>query len=140
MRDWSDNRRPASADDLRIRSAYAVQNQFNQNSGSIVLPQPQGPHGLKRCDWPAMPNPPVNKRFLSTGETGEFASGNVGFGRNPWGSAATRGVELAPPRCLSSNRRERAAGKNLRNVADTDEGDARRCCQQKQPLGVGAEK
>ena len=30
-------------------------------------------------------NPPVNKRVLSTGETGEFASESVGFGLNPWG-------------------------------------------------------
>jgi hypothetical protein len=36
-----------------------------------------------------------------------------------WGSASTPGVELGPPRCLSSNRRERAARKNLRNVGDT---------------------
>src|ERR1035437_1804362 len=41
-----------------------------------------------------------------------------------WGSAATRGVELAHPRCHSSNRRERGARKNPRNVADTDEGGA----------------
>ena len=47
-----------------------------------------------------------------------------------WGSASTLGVELAPPRCLSSNRRERAARKNLRNVGDTGEGDCRCCCQQ----------
>jgi len=35
----------------------------------------------------------VNKGFLSTGETGEFASENVGFGLNP-------GVELAPGETL----------------------------------------
>jgi len=27
----------------------------------------------------------VNKRNLSTGETGEFASENLGFGPEPWG-------------------------------------------------------
>ena len=54
-----------------------------------------------------------------------------------WGSAATLGVELAPPRCLSSNRRERAARKNLRNVADTDEGDGGCCCQQNSRSELG---
>src|ERR1035437_3932826 len=47
-----------------------------------------------------------------------------------WGSASTLGVELGPPRCLSSNRRERTARKTLRNVEDTCEGDAGCCCQQ----------
>ena len=72
----------------------------------------------------------VNKRFLSTGETGEFASKNVGFGLNP-------GVERAPPQDLSSNRRERAARKSLRNVADTGESDGGRCCQQNRRLELG---
>jgi hypothetical protein len=30
-------------------------------------------------------NPPVNKRLLSTGESGEFASESVGFDLNPGG-------------------------------------------------------
>ena len=64
----------------------------------------------------------VNKRDLSTGETGEFASKNLGLGLNP-------GVGHAVPRCLSSNWRERAARKNLRNVGDTGEGDGGCCCQ-----------
>ncbi len=68
-------------------------------------------------------NPSVNKRFLSTGETGEFASENVGLGLNLW-------VELTPPRHLSSNRRNCAAHQNLRNVADTGQGDGARCRQQ----------
>jgi hypothetical protein len=56
-------------------------------------------------------NQPVNRRDPSTGETGEFAGENVGFGLN-------LGVELAPPPCLCCNRRERTARKNLRNVGD----------------------
>ena len=37
----------------------------------------------------------VNKPFLSTGEAGEFASENVGFGLNPWGlSLAPRDASL----------------------------------------------
>ena len=54
-----------------------------------------------------------------------------------WGSASTLGVELGPPRCLSSNRRERAARKNLRNVGDTCEGDAGCCCQQNSRSELG---
>ena len=72
----------------------------------------------------------VNKRFLSTGETGEFASENLGFGHNP-------GVELAPPRCLSSNRRERAVRKSVRNVVGPDEVDTECCRQQKSRLELG---
>jgi hypothetical protein len=72
----------------------------------------------------------VNKRNLSTGETGEFASENLGFGLKP-------GVELAPPPRLSSNRRERAAWKNLRYVADTGEGGAQRCCQRNNRSELG---
>ena len=64
----------------------------------------------------------VNKRFLSTGEMGELVLENVGFGLNP-------GVELAPPRRLLSNRRDRPARENLRNVADTGNGRGWRCCQ-----------
>ena len=41
----------------------------------------------------------VNKRFLSTGETGELVCGSLGFGLNPE-------VELAPPRRLLSNWRD----------------------------------
>ena len=54
-----------------------------------------------------------------------------------WGSASTLGVELGPPRCLSSNRRERAARKNLRNVGDTGEGDAGRSGQQNSRSELG---
>ncbi len=77
-----------------------------------------------------MPNPPVNKRYLSTRETGEFAGENVGFGLN-------HGVASAAPRGLSSNRRGRAARKSLRNVGDTCEGDAERCCQQNSRSKLG---
>jgi hypothetical protein len=49
-----------------------------------------------KYSWVPVLNPPVNKRLLSTGETREFASENMGFGLNP-------GVELGLPRCLSSN-------------------------------------
>ena len=72
----------------------------------------------------------VNKRLLSTGEAREFASENVGFGLNP-------GVELAPPRNLSSNQRERATRQDPRNVADTGESDGGRCCQQNSRLELG---
>ena len=54
-----------------------------------------------------------------------------------WGSASTLGVELGPPRCLSSNRRERTARENLRNVGDTGEEDAGRCCQQNSRSELG---
>src|ERR1039458_2238221 len=68
----------------------------------------------------------VNKRFLSTGETGELVLENVGFGLNP-------GVELAPPRSLLSNRRNRPAHKNVQNVADTANGGGHRNCQDNGP-------
>ena len=71
--------------------------------------------------WPRL-NPPVNKRDLSTRETGEFAGENVGFGLNP-------GVAPVGPCCLSSNRRESTAQKNPRNVADRGEQAAGRFCQ-----------
>ena len=64
----------------------------------------------------------VNKRDLSTGETRELVRDNVGFGLNT-------GVELAPPRRLLSNRRDRPARKNVQNVADTGNGGGHRCCQ-----------
>jgi hypothetical protein len=57
------------------------------------------------------------------GETRELAPENVGLGLNP-------GVELAPPRRLVSNWRDRRARKNLRNVADTCQVDPSGCCQQ----------
>ena len=40
-----------------------------------------------------------------------------------WGSASTLGLSSHPRDASSSNRRERAARKNLRNVGDTGEGD-----------------
>ena len=54
-----------------------------------------------------------------------------------WGSASTLGVELGPARCLSSNRRERKARENLRNVADTCEVDRWRSCQRNRRLELG---
>jgi len=47
--------------------------------------------------------------------------------------------ELAPPRCLSSNRRERAVRQNPRNVVDTGEADRGRCRQQNRRLELGRE-
>jgi hypothetical protein len=76
------------------------------------------------------PDEAVNKRFLSTGETGEFTSESMGFGLNP-------GVGHAVPRCLSSNQRERRVRKNLRNVADTDEVGGGRSCQRNTALELG---
>src|ERR1035437_1172892 len=54
-----------------------------------------------------------------------------------WGSASTLGVELGPPRCVSSNRRARTARENLRNVEDTCEGAAGCCCQQNSRSELG---
>ena len=62
--------------------------------------------------WGAVLDGAVNKRDLSTGETGEFASENLGVDSNP-------GVVCATPQDLASNWREGAARKNLRNVWDT---------------------
>jgi len=73
---------------------------------------------------------PVNKRDLSTGETGEFAGENAGFGPNP-------GVASVAPRDLSSNRRESTARKNLRNVADTGAAAVARCCQENHGSELG---
>ena len=63
-------------------------------------------------NWGSVLNRPVNKRFLSTGETGELVRVNVGFDSNP-------GVVCATPQDLASHWREGAARKNLRNVEDT---------------------
>ena len=75
-----------------------------------------------KMPWGPMLYGAVNKRDLSTGETGELVRENVGFGLNP-------GVDLAPPRRLLSNRRDRPARENLRNVADTGYGGGCRCRQ-----------
>ena len=72
----------------------------------------------------------VNKRFLSTGETEEFAGENVEFGLNP-------GVGRAVPQNLSSKWRERATREDVRNVGDMDEGDCPRCCQQNSRSELG---
>src|ERR1017187_5702150 len=77
---------------------------------------------MQGWEWEGALYGAVNKRFLSTGETGELVLENVGFGLNP-------GVELAPPHRLLSNWRDRPACKNVRNVADTGAADHRRCCQ-----------
>lgn len=86
---------------------------------------PSGKRG-RYCFYPRSRVPglygAVNKRFLSTGETGELVLENVGFDLNP-------GVELAPQRRLLSNWRNRPACKNVRNVADTGAAGNRRCCQ-----------
>ena len=73
----------------------------------------------------------VNKRFLSTGETGEFAGENVGFGLNP-------GVGRAVPQNLSSKWRERATRENVRNVGD--EGGCRCFCQQNSRSELGQKR
>lgn len=54
-----------------------------------------------------------------------------------WGSASTLGVELAPPRNLSSNQRERAARQNPRNVVDTGEVNGCRSRQENAPVELG---
>lgn len=54
-----------------------------------------------------------------------------------WVSTSTLGVELAPPRCLSSNWRERAARESLRNVADRGERGGGCCCQQNGRFELG---
>ena len=70
--------------------------------------------------------PPVNKRVLSTGETGEFARENEGFGINPDASLPTR----------ENARRARTCGM-LRIRA---EGRRGALLSTKRSLGVGAEK
>jgi len=55
---------------------------------------------IKSLKWHPTMDEAVNKPFLSTGESGEFASENAGSGLNP-------GVERALRRGLSSNWRER---------------------------------
>src|SRR5579862_8174780 len=80
--------------------------------------------------WDPALDEAVNKRDLSTGESGEFAGRKAGFGLNPW-------VDRALPRNLSSNPREPATRTNVRNVADTDVGTGRRCCQQNSRSELG---
>ena len=77
-----------------------------------------------------MLNEAVNKRVLSTGETGEFVRENLGSDGHP-------GVEFAPPGPLTSNQREMADARNVRNVADTGEVSAGCWCQQKVHLALG---
>ena len=72
----------------------------------------------------------VNKRDVSTRETGEFARENAGFNLN-------LGFASAAPRDLSSNRRESTASQNLRNVADTGKAAVARCCQENHGLEFG---
>ena len=57
-----------------------------------------------------------------------------------WGSASTLGVELGHPRCLSSNRSEPVARKNVRNVADTGTRGGGCCCQQNGRFELGQKK
>jgi len=61
--------------------------------GAALLSLPLGTMLFDRRVRPPSLYGAVNKGFLSTGETGEFASENVGFGLNP-------GVELAPGETL----------------------------------------
>jgi len=75
-------------------------------------------HVVKTISHPTLDGA-VNKRNLSTGETGEFAFETSGFGLNP-------GVELARALILPSNQRGRLTGANLWNVADMDEQHAER--------------
>jgi hypothetical protein len=88
--------------------------------------------GLRPRFWWASLDSAVNKRLLSTGETGEFARGNAGFDLN-------LGVDRAAPRCLSSNRRERVARKNLRNVGDTGEKTKNAAVNKTRPLSWGGD-
>ncbi len=76
----------------------------------------------ERSERGAALNTAVNKRLLSTGETGEFVSENVGFDLNA-------GVVLAPPRRLFSDWRTGPGHENLRNVGDTGTACGGRCCQ-----------
>jgi hypothetical protein len=90
-------------------------------------------HPVVNLRWVPRLNPPVNKRDLSTGETGEFASEDVGFGRNP-------GVAFATPQDLSSNWRELATRQILRSVADTGTGTGGCCCQLNTRYGLGQKR
>jgi hypothetical protein len=62
-------------------------------------------------NWEVDLHEAVNKRLLSTGETGEFASKKLGSRPQP-------GVGIESARNLSSNRRELAGRKKLPNVGD----------------------
>jgi hypothetical protein len=59
----------------------------------------------------------------------KFTGKNVGFDLNP-------GVETATPQSLRSNWRNRRVRNNPRNVGDTGEEDANRCCQENRPFGL----
>jgi hypothetical protein len=95
-------------------------------SGASHRPQSH----LVKTIWHPTLDGAVNKRFLSTGETREFAFENAGFGLNP-------GVELAIALIFPSNQRGRLGRVNLRNVADMDAEDAGRRCQQNRRLELG---
>ena len=82
--------------------------------------------------WEPALNKAVNKGVLSTGETGELASENGGFGPNP-------GVELALPRCLSSNRRETPDAETPAQCCGNGRGERRALLSTKCGLGVGVE-
>ena len=62
---------------------------------------------LKSTVWPPALDGAVNKRNLSTGETGEFASENLGCGLNPGGLARTPAKPpLQPERLAAANTSE----------------------------------
>jgi hypothetical protein len=73
----------------------------------------------------------VNKRDLSTGETGEFASKNAGFDLNPR-------VERAVPRTLLSSRRKVAGAKTC-GMLGIQAGRGMVLLSTKRALEVGAE-
>jgi len=56
---------------------------------------------------------------------------------NTRASNSTRGIEFVPAPCLSSNQREWTTCENLRNVANTGEGEGSRFCQANAALELG---
>ena len=93
-------------------------------------------HSLRQAElgilssWAATLDAAVNKRDLSTGETGELVLEDVGYDLNP-------GVDRALPRIAFSNQRN-CARKYPRNVGDNG-GFRERCCQQERLGYLGLE-
>jgi hypothetical protein len=83
--------------------------------------------------WPPTLNGAVNKRDLSTRETGEFADEKVGFGLNP-------GVAFGTPHDISSNQRERETRKKLAECCGYGRGRRWALLSTKYPFRVRMER
>jgi hypothetical protein len=96
---------------------------------TVTEPAPEAFVSLS--SWESVLDGAVNKRFLSTGETGELVRVNVGFDLN-------LGVDRATPRNLSSNGRERVERKNCGMLGIRAE-RGKELLSTKRALEVGAE-